>query len=95
MNLAQFLECKELGDVHRQGNTHLARCPAHRDQHPSLSISEGEDGRILLHCWAGCSTSAILAALGLRWVDLFPKDPGRGDGDERRRQGHRVLPLEP
>lgn len=49
-----------------------ACCPAHDDQHPSLSIREGDDGRILLHCWAGCKTADVLAALGLSWADLFP-----------------------
>ncbi len=51
---------------------YLALCPAHDDHHPSLSISEADDGRILLRCWAGCETAAVLAAVGLRWCDLFP-----------------------
>ena len=55
------------------------RCPAHPDNSPSLTIREGADGRVLLHCFAGCPTSAILAALGLTMRDLFsdaPVDPG-------------------
>jgi hypothetical protein len=32
----------------------LAHCPAHSDSSPSLSIREGMDGRVLLHCFAGC-----------------------------------------
>lgn len=47
-----------------------ARCPAHDDHSPSLSIAEGREGFTLIHCWAGCSTSAVLAALGLTWRDL-------------------------
>ena len=50
----------------------LARCPAHDDRNPSLSIGTGHDGRVLLRCWAGCRTSDILAALGLTPKDLFP-----------------------
>lgn len=48
-----------------------ARCPAHPDKCPSLSIAEGEDGRVLLHCFAGCALPEILAALGLTLRDLF------------------------
>lgn len=49
-----------------------ARCPAHDDRSPSLTIAEGAEGRVLLHCWAGCSIGAILAALGLTLQALFP-----------------------
>jgi hypothetical protein len=48
-----------------------AQCPAHKDDHPSLSISEGDDGKVLLNCFAGCDTAAILRALGMGWRDLF------------------------
>jgi hypothetical protein len=40
----------------------IARCPAHEDRSPSLSISEGEGGRLLLHCHAGCTFDDILHA---------------------------------
>jgi len=43
----------------------LARCPAHRDTDPSLSVKAGRHGYVLLHCFAGCGRAAILAALGL------------------------------
>lgn len=53
-----------------------ARCPAHDDRSPSLAISEGEDGRVIVHCHAGCSLDAILSSLGLAERDLFPdSDP--------------------
>ncbi len=48
-------------------------CPAHDDRNPSLSISLKE-GRILLHCHAGCSKEAVLEALGLEFRDLFLED---------------------
>jgi hypothetical protein len=54
-----------------------ARCPAHSDENPSLSISE-KDGRILLHCYAGCETREILAALGLTERDLFTQPSSGG-----------------
>ena len=49
----------------------LACCPAHRDSTPSLSICEGDDGRVLIHCFAGCTTDDILTALNLHRRDLF------------------------
>jgi hypothetical protein len=53
----------------------LACCPAHDDKHASLSVKECEDGRVLLHCWAGCSTGEILDAMGLSMADLFIARP--------------------
>ncbi len=58
-----------------------ARCPAHEDDRQSLSISEGEDGRVLLKCHAGCKFADIVRALDLAPKDLFPDGstpaPGR------------------
>lgn len=54
----------------------IACCPAHEDRSPSLSIRELDDGRILLHDFAGCSTSDVLGALGLALSDLFEKPLG-------------------
>jgi DNA primase len=48
-----------------------AKCPAHDDHSPSLSISEGDDGRALVKCHAGCATGDVCAALGLSESDLF------------------------
>lgn len=53
----------------------IARCPAHEDRTPSLSVRETQDGTILLHCFAGCSPADILAAVGLELRDLFPRRP--------------------
>lgn len=46
-------------NVKRCGDGWSARCPAHDDKRNSLSISEGDDGRLLLHCHAGCDYKAI------------------------------------
>lgn len=54
------------------GSGWAARCPAHEDRKPSLSVSEGEDGRALAHCHAGCETDVVCAALGLTLADLMP-----------------------
>jgi hypothetical protein len=49
-----------------------AACPAHEDRVMSLSIGVGDDGRLLLHCHAGCTPREVLNALALDWGDLFP-----------------------
>jgi hypothetical protein len=49
----------------------MARCPAHADHSPSLSITAGRDGRVLVRCFAGCSLGAILRSAGLTIQDLF------------------------
>jgi hypothetical protein len=51
----------------------IAKCPSHADKSPSLAIRELDDGRVLLHCFAGCETPGVLAALGLDMNDLFPE----------------------
>jgi hypothetical protein len=61
----------------RNGQGWQAKCPAHQDHEPSLSIKEGPDGRTLLHCHAGCSTDSVLSSLGLKHRDLFPADSSR------------------
>ncbi|MCC7193571.1 MAG: DUF3987 domain-containing protein [Phycisphaeraceae bacterium] len=61
-----------LSNVKRSGEGWKACCPAHDDQRPSLSISEGAGGRALVHCHAGCTPEEITTALGLELVDLMP-----------------------
>ena len=58
------------------GNRWLARCPAHDDRSPSLSIRECDDGRSLIHCFAGCETEDVLAAVGLSFSDVMPERVG-------------------
>ena len=57
----------------RQPGQWSARCPAHNDRGPSLSIRETPSSEVLLWCFAGCGAEDILAALGLQWSDLFAK----------------------
>jgi|SRR5580700_1272320 hypothetical protein len=54
----------------------IARCPAHEDRAPSLSIRVLDDGRVLLHDFGGCEVGDVLAALGLTLADLFEKPLG-------------------
>jgi hypothetical protein len=51
----------------------VARCPAHGDRTPSLSIRQGDDGAVLLHDHGGCSFQEVAAALGLEPCQLFPE----------------------
>lgn len=53
----------------------LAKCPAHKDRHASLSIGEGSDGRVPLNCFAGCHAHDVLGAIGLSLADLYPRRP--------------------
>lgn len=57
-------------------NRYVAKCPGHKDKSPSLSIRETEDGKTLLHCFAGCAAPDVLAAVGLTLSDLFPERIG-------------------
>jgi hypothetical protein len=50
----------------------VARCPAHQDKNPSLSLRD-DNGRVLLHCFAGCTPEAVCSALGIRLSDLFSR----------------------
>ena len=57
----------------RSGKGWIAKCPAHEDRSPSLSITEGRDGRVLIKCHAGCPTVDIVGTVGLGLRDLFPE----------------------
>ena len=55
-------------------NSWVACCPAHLDNNPSMSVSVGDDGRVLAHCFSQeCSFSDIIAAVGLEFNDVMPK----------------------
>lgn len=51
----------------------IGRCPAHADKHPSLGVTEGDDGRVLIICRAGCGIEAIVAAVGITLADIMPE----------------------
>lgn len=71
MQIGDFLN--RLDGVKRSGDGWTAKCPGHDDQHASLSISTGEDGRILLKCHKGCEVERITERMGLTVKDLFPE----------------------
>jgi hypothetical protein len=61
-----------LQGVRRSGAGWTARCPNHDDRQASLSVKEGDDGRVLLHCFASCANADIVMSAGLSFPDLFP-----------------------
>lgn len=74
-----------LSRVKRTGKeSWIACCPAHDDKSPSLTISEKDDGRILIHCFGGCSVYEVLDAVGLDMAALFPPREIQHGKPERR-----------
>jgi hypothetical protein len=72
MSAAKLLE--RLQGVRQTGNARwLARCPAHEDRSPSLSVRELEDGTVLVKDFGGCGAADVVAAAGLSLRDLFPE----------------------
>lgn len=78
MTLSEFLPL--LNGVSGSGGQYSAKCPAHDDKRASLSVSESQDGNILLNCHAGCSSEAVMSALGLNLSDLFQKPQQAAQG---------------
>jgi len=70
----------------------MARCPAHDDRTPSLSITD-RNGKALLHCFAGCEQRAVIEALRARgfWpepkTDWLPREQYRQE--RKRRDSYR------
>lgn len=68
---------QRLAKVRGRNGSWTACCPAHNDKGPSLAVRELPDGRVLLHCFAGCETESVLGAIGMDMTDLFPPDSKR------------------
>jgi hypothetical protein len=58
----------KLKNVKRSGKGWSARCPTHDDQKNSLSVTEGDDGTVLIHCHAGCSYEKVATALNIKQI---------------------------
>jgi len=65
----------------------VACCPAHGDREPSLSIGLGDEGQVLLKCFAGCCLDQIVAAMGITVADLFPRAPTPSNSQTPKTQG--------
>jgi putative DNA primase/helicase len=83
---------------HRVGRVWMARCPAHDDRTPSLSIRDGLDGTVLVHCFAGCPQARVIASLpdralwpaGLQHRKTFRPQPGQPAHDQRHHDTERT-----
>src|SRR5215211_6932597 len=76
---------ERLEGIERRNGGFMALCPSHDDHTPSLSVSEGNGGKALVRCFAGCETGDVLDALGLSIYDLFE----RGERNNGRHNGSR------
>jgi len=92
MNVARILG--RLERVRQTGpGRWIVRCPTHVDRSPSLSIRELDDGRVLMHCFAGCGTDAVLAAIGLTLADLFERPLGEFRPSHSRASARDLLEI--
>jgi DNA polymerase I-like protein with 3'-5' exonuclease and polymerase domains len=88
MSAAETL-AKALGG-HKTGNGWIAPCPLHDDRKPSLSIGVGKNGKVLVHCHAGCNQRDVYIAV-LRKRGLLGRHKRKdrvadeGDADARKR----------
>jgi hypothetical protein len=77
--------------VRPHGRNYVIQCPAHDDQNPSLSIRDGDDGRLIVHCFAGCDPLDVLSEIRARignireHVETSPK-PAKGSSAYERGQ---------
>lgn len=95
MRIEEFLQ--RLKGVSEAGaGKWVACCPAHEDSNPSMSVTTGNNGGILVHCHAGCSAEAIVKAMGLKLRDLMKDSPGRartsGQAKKAKSADGEVLP---
>jgi putative DNA primase/helicase len=73
-NVAAFLAALGPKNYRREGPGWTALCPAHDDKRASLSVTEGKDGKLLLHCHAGCKFEDVIRAAGVE------RQRGNGNG---------------
>ena len=72
----------KLTGVRKSGDgAFMACCPAHEDSNPSLSIKIETNGKMLVHCHAGCLTEQIVAVLDMSLRDLFPTESPSATAD--------------
>lgn len=78
-------------------STSMCKCPAHDDRKPSLHVSEGQNGKPLVKCHAGCTQEAVIAALKQKgtWQSVHNRQTrlytNSQDEAERPREYERLL----
>src|SRR5437764_13477860 len=75
----------------KTGSAWMARCPAHEDREPSLSIDDSKSGKVLVRCHAGCDQRDVIAAL--RWRGIW-QTQSQYDSQSLRKSD-RLPPVEP
>ncbi|MHB1873025.1 MAG: DNA primase [Steroidobacteraceae bacterium] len=81
-----------LDRVQRNAHGWRADCPNGHKARGALSVTQGDDGRVLLHCFAGCAVADVLGALGLTLADVMPERL-RDESPEARRQARERFRL--
>jgi hypothetical protein len=61
---------RSLGGAKQSGGNWSCKCPAHEDNKASLSIGNGRDGKLVVHCHAGCSQESVID--WLKALDMWP-----------------------
>lgn len=91
MTLQDFIDSLPPGPRKPNGDGFMVRCPAHPDKTPSLSVSTGDDGRLLLKCFGGCTADAIVGAIGMNLKDLMNGSPT----DQPKPRSQPAAPVRP
>lgn len=86
---------RALDKPRKYGRSWMACCPAHDDRNPSLTITDGDDGKTLVHCFSGCSQADVIKALRARglWPDATPRQRYQAEQREHRQsiEHHRLI----
>jgi hypothetical protein len=85
-DILRELVLPKLERVKKSGGGFMARCPVHEDGTASLSLGEGDNQPVVIHCHAGCESEDVLAKIGLSWPELL--NP-RSKNDRQDWQGRR------
>jgi len=82
MDVLREVVLPRLEGVKKSGAGFSARCPAHKDRNPSLSVEAGREHPVVFNCQAGCEPGQVIEALGLTWADLSkPREEKRNRGE--------------
>ncbi len=81
---------RRLDGVRQYGDAWRADCPTGHRTRGTLRIATGDDGRVLLHCHAGCDAATVAEGAGLRLSDLYVQPVTRMTDAERRRARQRA-----